>query len=60
MGMYRTEATFSQHYYWTNLSENVCTYIKFCKTFQKNKKKTLSMSNYPLKKRNPFYETDYW
>ena len=35
-GMDSTKATMSQNYYWPNLRYKIWTYIKFCKTFQKN------------------------
>ena len=37
-GMDCTEATISQHYYWPQLKDNICTHIEVCKTCQKNKK----------------------
>ena len=44
-----TEATISQHYYWNQLREDICTYIKFCTICQKNKKKTLKYGKLPAK-----------
>ena len=33
-----TEAIISQHYYWTNLRDDIITQIKVCNTCKKNKK----------------------
>ena len=42
-----TEANISQHYYWTNLTDNILTHIKVCDTFQKNKKQNFKYGKLP-------------
>ena len=44
-----TEATVSQHYYWTNLRNNMRTHIKVCNTCHKNKKQNLKYGKLPAK-----------
>ena len=34
--MDRTKATITQHYYWPNLRDEICTHVKVWKTCQKN------------------------
>ena len=41
MGMELTEATISQHYYWSHLRDNIYTHIKVCKAYHKNRKQNL-------------------
>ena len=36
-----TEATITQHYYWINIRNNICTQNNGCKTFQNKKKQNL-------------------
>ena len=33
------EVTVSEHYYWSDLRENICTHVKVCKTCYKTRKK---------------------
>ena len=44
-----TEATIIQHYYWNQLRDYICTYIKVCTICQKNKKKNLKYGKLPAK-----------
>ena len=48
-GHNRTEATISWHYYWPQLSDNIRTHIKVCKTCHKNKKQNFKYGKLPAK-----------
>ena len=49
-GMDHNEATISQHYYWKNLRDDICTHIKARKTFKINKNQNLKYRNSTAKK----------
>ena len=48
-GKVRTEANISQHYYWPQLRDNICTHIKVYNNCQKNKKQNLKYGKLPAK-----------
>ena len=41
------EATIIQHYYWSNLRDNICIDVKVFNTCQKNKKQNLKYGKLP-------------
>ena len=57
-GMYHTEATISQNFYFPNLSEEIWTHIEFCKTSQK-KKQNKRLVVYPKSKQRLYLGADY-